>query len=90
MKNKKIDKTIFSRYSAELTGLMSVVELHSNHEITVSGCVGVVEYGEENLFIETISGCIRVCGKCLSLDSFQNDILIISGKITSISLEDYD
>ncbi len=75
---------------SELTGHMSLIEIHSNHEITIGGCVGVKEYDGTNIVAETLSGRVKILGQHLLLEVFQGDILIISGRISSLFFEDYD
>lgn len=91
MKNKReVSSSFISKLTEDVSGNMTFIELHSNKELTVSGCKGVMEYDSSALVIDTISGVVRVCGKGLFLSCFQGDTLIVYGKILSVCLEDYD
>lgn len=88
--NKHKFRGVVSRYVSELTGYMSIIEIHSNNELFVNGCIGVLEYDASEVMLDTISGRLVINGENLSLDVFQGDTLNISGKIHKVNLEDYD
>ena len=83
-------RALISKLSDEVTGMMTLIEIHSNCELTVGGCKGVKAYDCQSLVLDTISGVVKICGECLCLGAFQGDVLIIYGKIKTVSLEDYD
>ncbi len=91
MKKRKTEelkpKNVISRYAMELTGIMSLIEIHSNHELILSGCKGIIDYDQTIVIAESISGTVRITGRCLKLDVFQGDILTVSGIIQSVCLE---
>ncbi len=88
--NKYKFRGVISKYTSELTGYMSILEIHSNNELFVNGCNGVLEYESSQVILDTISGRLVISGDNLSLDVFQGETLNISGKIHKVNLEDYD
>lgn len=65
-------------------GHCSVIEVHGDRELLLSGCKGIVNYDNARIVVNTLSGQIVVCGFCLCLPVFRGDILRIEGHITEI------
>ncbi len=87
-KNKKREKaSALEKCSGEFAGRMSIIEIHSDYELILSGCRGIVDYTCESVVADTVSGRISVKGKCLCLDVFRGDILCVSGRILSVNFE---
>ena len=76
-----------SRCASEITGVMSLIEIHSDYELILSGCKGIIDYDCSQVIAETISGIVKINGSCLALDVFHGDVLTVSGKINSVCLE---
>ena len=87
MKRKKnSDKPmgIIGRLSGEVSGNIRLVEIYSDYEAVISGCVGIIDYNPCEVFIETVSGKIKIYGKCLCIRFFQQDMISVEGKIDGI------
>lgn len=61
-----------------------IVTVTGNYEILIMNYRGIIEYTNHLLRIQTKTGQIKVCGKCLCVDYYTNDEMKISGKIISI------
>lgn len=84
-RNKKKTAGIMERCAGELMGRMSVMEIHSNYELIVTGCIGIVDYNDCSVMIETISGRIKISGRCLCINIFRGDLMSVNGMILSVS-----
>ncbi len=60
------------------------IELTGNREIIIDGCKGVVEYTENNIRISLLENVLSLSGDNLLIQSFDNDVVIINGKISDI------
>ena len=65
-------------------GHCSMIEIHGDRELYLSGCRGIVDYDNTKIVVDTISGRVIVLGQCLCLSVFRGDILNIEGHITEI------
>lgn len=65
-------------------GHCSMIEVHGDRELLLSGCKGIVDYDNAKIVINTLSGQVVVCGFRLCLSVFRGDILRIEGHITEI------
>lgn len=83
-KQKKTSRGVFERCVGEIMGIMSLIEIHSDYEMIISGCKGIVDYTDCMIIADTVSGRVTVNGCCLCLDVFRGDLLSISGRITSV------
>lgn len=62
----------------------SHIEIFGSGEIVVEGCKGVFEYNDTYLKIKLEKGCLIVCGSCFDITSFENSLITVKGKITSL------
>lgn len=75
MKNKIINEMFRDEPRIEMTG---------NREIIIDGCKGVVEYTENNIRLSLGESVMSLSGDSLLIQSFDNDVVIISGQISDI------
>ncbi len=75
MKNKIINEMFRDEPRIEMTG---------NREIIIDGCKGVVEYTENNIRLSLGESIMSLSGDSLLIQSFDNDVVIISGQISDI------
>ena len=75
MKNKIINEMFRDEPRIEMTG---------NREIVIDGCKGVVEYTENNIRLSLGESVMSLSGDSLLIQSFDNDVVIISGQISDI------
>lgn len=75
MKNKIINEMFRDEPRIEMTG---------NREIIIDGCKGVVEYTENNIRLSLGECVMSLSGDSLLIQSFDNDVVIISGQISDI------
>ena len=75
MKNKIINEMFRDEPRIEMTG---------NREIIIDGCKGVVEYTENNIRLSLGESVMSLSGDNLLIQSFDNDVVIISGQISDI------
>jgi len=64
------------------------IELTDGRELTVSGCRGFLEYGEERIRLALLSGGLEISGEGLLCDSYLNGAVLIRGKISAIALSE--
>lgn len=60
------------------------IELFSDREITVEGCLGVFEYREDYIKLKLPKGSLTLCGEELSVICFENKTISIGGKLSSL------
>ena len=75
IKNKIINEMFRDEPRIEMTG---------NREIIIDGCKGVVEYTENNIRLSLGESVMSLSGDSLLIQSFDNDVVIISGQISDI------
>lgn len=62
----------------------SHVEIFGNSEIVIDGCKGVFEYNDTYLKIKLSKGALILCGSCFDITSFENSLITVKGKISSL------
>ncbi len=60
------------------------IEMSGNREISVDGCLGVLEYGENRIVLNTGRLTVKICGCDLTVTSMQNGQAIIKGTLTCV------
>lgn len=60
------------------------IELESNRQATVDGCIGILEYGKNSIKINTEKLVVHVCGCELTVVSMQNGQAVVTGIISAI------
>jgi sporulation protein YqfC len=75
MKNKIINEMFRDEPRIEMTG---------NREAVIDGCKGVVEYAENSIRLSLGEIVMSLSGDNLLIQSFDNDVVIISGQISDI------
>lgn len=60
------------------------IEMSGNREIAVDGCLGVLEYGENTISLNTGRLIVKICGCDLTIVSMQNGQAVIKGTITCV------
>ena len=60
------------------------IELFSNREITVEGCIGVFEYSDAYLRLRLNKGALILCGSGFDIASFEGSNITVKGKISSL------
>ena len=88
--NRRSLRSLLSKYTSELTGNMSLIELYSDQELSVSGCELILEYDSRTIHLKTISGELFIEGDNLFLNVFQSETINISGRIKKVAFKDYD
>ncbi len=87
---KKI-RDLFQRFTADVFGNMSFVEIHGLGEIIISGCLKIIDYSNSAIVCETISGTYSIDGEDLLVDIFREDVLCVKGLIKGVTLsKSYD
>ena len=64
--------------------IKSYIELFSNREIAIDGCQGVVDYKSDYIKLRLSKGSVTVCGEGFSIINFENKIITVKGKISSL------
>ena len=82
-KNNHENREILSRIGTAV-GHCSMIEVHGDRELLLSGCRGIVDYDNAKIIVNTLSGQVVICGFRLYLSVFRGDILRIEGHITEI------
>ena len=60
------------------------IELISNSQIIIEGCLGVFEYSESYLKLRLSSGALMLVGQNFSIVSFENENIFVKGKINTL------
>jgi len=60
------------------------IEMSGNREISVDGCLGVLEYGENSISLNTGRLTVKICGCDLTVVSMQNGQAVIKGTVTCV------
>lgn len=63
---------------------MPHIELCSNREVTVEGCVGIIEYTCDFVRLNCRNVTLKLCGDELCLGKLSGGCISVSGKIVSI------
>lgn len=59
------------------------IELFGNREITVEGCLGVLEYSGEYIKLKLNRGTLILCGTDFDISCFEGTTITVRGKISS-------
>jgi len=70
--------------NAEGSFISPHTQLFSNREITVEGCKGVMEYKDTYLKIKIDKGLIILCGDGFCITHYENHVITVKGKISTI------
>ncbi len=60
------------------------IEVCGNREATVEGSIGILEYSDSSVAVNTGKLTVRICGCSLTITEMQNSCTAIRGIITSI------
>lgn len=60
------------------------IELSGNREAIIEGCIGVLEYSDNAIALNTGKLTVRICGCELTIVSMQNGQAVIKGIITCV------
>lgn len=60
------------------------IELLSNSEITVEGCLGVMEYTDTYLKLRLLKGSVIILGSDFDITMFEDKRISVTGKISSL------
>ena len=87
-KIKKKEKWNFFRQGGEIieSGLLkgAHTEIFGNGSITVDGCMGVSEYRDSYLKLKLYKGYLIICGEGFDITYYENRLITIKGKISSL------
>ena len=65
----------------------SIIEISSDNRVLVEGHLGICQYQSDTIRVRIQTGCAAISGEKLYLDKMTSEYLIISGKITAVSIE---
>lgn len=60
------------------------IELFSNSQMVIEGCLGVLEYNENYLKLRLAQGALVLAGENFDIVSFEEKTIFIKGKISSV------
>lgn len=85
-KKENLLDTLTKKYEIQKETLFggTHVEVSGNTEAIVEGCLGVLEYGDAVISLNTAKLIIRISGADLSIVSFQNGQAVITGIIAGV------
>ena len=69
---------------SNMADIKSHTELYSNEEITIEGCRGILDYSEQYIKLRLLKGGIILFGDTLCITFFENGVIRIKGKISSL------
>ena len=67
---------------AEIKGVH--IEMFSNKEITIDGCCGVYEYGDDYLRLNIGKGSVVLCGCDFDIVFFEDRLITVKGNISNL------
>lgn len=86
--NKKKEKWQLFKYADECinTDILRLPDIYlkGNTGVTVEGCKGVFEYTDTYIKLNLIKGSFIILGNKLSINSFEQEKIVIAGRITSV------
>lgn len=62
----------------------SHIEILGNSKISIDGCLGVYEYRDTYLKLKLNKGVIILCGTDFDITYFENHLITVKGKISSL------
>ncbi len=60
------------------------IEIFGKNEIVIDGCKGVFEYNDTYLKLRLTKGAVVICGSDFNIFSFENSLITVKGKISSL------
>ena len=81
-KREKLKLFSTTEFSSALEG--SRIEMFSNNEAIIEGCLGVYEYNENYLKLRISSGVLVIVGEEFNIVSFGDKTIVVKGKISSL------
>ncbi len=60
------------------------IEMFSNKEIVIHGCVGVFEYNTDYIRLNLGKGTMVLCGNNFDIVLFEGDVITVKGNISSV------
>lgn len=83
-RRKREELNIKKKLLSEMITSEPRIEMTGNREIIIDGCKGVIEYTENNIRICLGESVMSISGDNLIIQSFDNDVVIITGQISDI------
>ena len=83
-RRKREELNIKKKLLSEMITSEPRIEMTGNREIIIDGCKGVIEYTENNIRISLGESVMSISGDNLIIQSFDNDVVIITGQISDI------
>ena len=81
--NKLKEKWKLSGFNSNCFGGYKI-EIESNNEMLVDGCIGVYEYKNDYIRLNLTKGNLSVSGLNLTMDILSDSVMKIKGKINNI------
>lgn len=85
--NRKASLVANNHSNCELLTGAPIIEICDLKRILVENHRGIIEYSCNEIRIKARYGCICVCGNCLKLSRMSKTKLVITGKISGVSLQ---
>ena len=60
------------------------IEMFSNKQLIVDGCMGVIDYATDYLKIKLKKGSMIICGNSLYISVFENQTITVKGTVSSL------
>ncbi len=60
------------------------IEMFGSGKIQIDGCEGVYEYNSDYLKLRLKKGALIICGKDFDILTFENKLITVKGKITTV------
>ena len=76
----------FGEYSGNTIFDQTIIEISSDSRVLIEKHFGVREYSRNIIVVNVKYGLVKICGECLELRQMTKEQLVISGRISSISL----
>lgn len=60
------------------------IEIFGNGEISIDGCIGVIEYKDTYLKLKLQKGSLLICGSEFDIVYFESKLITVKGKISTL------
>lgn len=77
----------FTEIPVEVISRLPLFFLKGREEVEITGCQGILHYGEDKVVIKTSCGSFTVTGSRLLLSDFCDDTLLVRGVIDGVRFE---
>lgn len=68
----------------DASSVSSMLEVIGVSELLLTGCRSLIDFNEEKVIVDTVSGLVTVYGEQLCVNTFRADLLCVCGTLTRV------